>query len=98
MPRSSRQKPFVAPVSTVLFIPNSGPSGRDPPESNIPKGQHLTGLPHLGTILLIQQPPGLLTAVLGDIMATRLHKRGVQGVVVDGRVRDIGPTGQLCAN
>ena len=30
-------------------------------------------------------------------MATRFHKRGVRGVVADGRVRDIGPIGHICA-
>ena len=97
MPRPSSSKPLVAPISTVLFVPNSGPLENDPHESNIPAGKHFTDMPAPGTVALLQQPPGLLTAVLGDIMASRFHMRGVRGVVANGRVRDIGPIGHLCA-
>ena len=97
MDRPLSSKPLVAPISTILFVPNSGPLDKDPKESNIPAGTHFTDIPAPGTIAILQQPPGLLTAVLGDIMATRFHKRGVRGVVADGRVRDIGPIGHICA-
>ena len=97
MPRSAASKPLVAPISTVLFIPNSGPLEGDPKVSSIPTGKHFTDMPAAGTIVLIQQPPGLFTAVLGDILAARLLKRGVRGVVANGRVRDIGPIGRICA-
>ena len=97
MPRPSSSKPLVAPISTVLFIPNTGPSAHDPNESNIPAGKHFTDMPAPGTIALLQQPPGLLCAVLGDIMATRFYTRGVYGVVANGRIRDIGPIGHICA-
>jgi len=42
-----------------------------------------------GTVLFLSQPTGLHNACLGGIMATRTQKLGVEGVVVDGRVRDI---------
>ena len=97
MPRPPSSKPLVAPISTILFVPNSGPREHDPQESNIPANEHFTEIPPPGTIVVMQQPLGLLTAVLGDIMATRLLKRGIRGVVIDGRVRDIGPIGSICA-
>ena len=42
-----------------------------------------------GTVLFLSQPPGLYNACFGGIMATRTQKLGVEGVVVDGQVRDI---------
>lgn len=98
MLRPPSSKPLVAPISTVLLVPNTGPLDRDPKESNIPIGKHFTDLPAPGAIALLQQPAGLLTAVLGDITATRFQRRGVRGVVANGRVRDIGPTGKLCSS
>lgn len=52
-------------------------------------------MPASGTIALLSQPPGQICAVLGDILATRLKVRGIKGVVVDGRVRDISALGEL---
>lgn len=43
-----------------------------------------------GTILFLSQPPDLYNACFGGIMATRTQKLGVEGVVIDGRIRDIG--------
>ena len=97
MHRPPSSKPLVAPLSTIFFVPNSGPQINDPKKSNVPGGKHFTEIPAPGTVALLQQPPGLLTAVLGDIMATRCHKCGVRGVAADGRVRDIGPIGHICA-
>ena len=42
-----------------------------------------------GTILFLSQPSGLYNACFGGIMATRIQKLGVGGVVIDGRLRDI---------
>jgi len=42
-----------------------------------------------GTILFLSQPSGLYNACFGGIMATRTQNLGVEGVVVDGQVRDI---------
>lgn len=39
---------------------------------------------------MIQQPQNQTCAVVGDILATRLQVRGVKGIVVDGRIRDLG--------
>ena len=43
-----------------------------------------------GTIAVIDQPNGQHCAVLGGIMAVRMKYMGVQGAVVNGRVRDLG--------
>lgn len=42
-----------------------------------------------GTILFLSQPAGLYNACFGGIMATRTQKLGVEGIVVDGQLRDI---------
>jgi regulator of RNase E activity RraA len=39
--------------------------------------------------VVISQPPGQSCAVVGGIMAARMKILGAQGVVVDGRVRDL---------
>lgn len=87
-------KILAAPVSTIVFIPKSSQPS-DP--SNIPQDKHWTDCPSPGSIALLQQPSGQVCAVLGDILATRLKVRGVQGVVADGRVRDLTSIGELCA-
>ncbi|WPG98676.1 RraA-like protein [Acrodontium crateriforme] len=85
----------VAPVSTVLFVPKSG---ENPQPSNIPTDKHWTDIPPPSSIVLLQQPAGMICAVLGDIMATRLKHRGVRGIVANGRIRDIASINELCAD
>ena len=41
------------------------------------------------TIAVLSQPPNQYNAILGGLVAARLHALNVTGVVVDGRVRDI---------
>jgi regulator of RNase E activity RraA len=41
---------------------------------------------------------GQISALLGDIVATRLAVRGVAGVIVDGRIRDLPGCGELCSD
>nr|POE74601.1 4-hydroxy-4-methyl-2-oxoglutarate aldolase [Quercus suber] len=79
----------VAPISTLTFIAKDDPDPSSP--SNIPSDTHWSDLPAPGSIALLQQHPGQVCAVLGDIMASRLAVRGVRGVVADGRVRDVHP-------
>ncbi|KAI6787725.1 hypothetical protein KC366_g18565 [Hortaea werneckii] len=102
---------IVAPLSTVLFVPKTpspsqstpatttpttGSTTPIPQESNIPQDKHWTDLPAPGTIVLLQQPPGQICAVCGDILATRLKVRGTGGIVADGRVRDVVALSELC--
>jgi len=46
-------------------------------------------------VVVMQQPRGQKCAVLGGIMGLRMGKRGVRGVVVGGRVRDLGELGSV---
>ena len=95
LPRGSAQH-IVAPISTVLFVPKSG--GDNVPPANIPKDKHWTDVPPPSSIILLQQPPGQICAVLGDIMATRLKHRGVRAIVANGRVRDLASINDLCTD
>ncbi|GAB7365928.1 hypothetical protein MBLNU230_g7256t1 [Neophaeotheca triangularis] len=99
---STSKQTFVAPVSTVLFVPKSHEAGSSypnrnvPSESNLPEGSHWTDCPTPGSIVLIQQPDNQVCAILGDILATRLKVRGTRGVIADGRIRDIAAISELC--
>lgn len=91
----------VAPISTTILVPKSWTDASDfpphlPTESNIPKGQNWTDSPAPGTIVVVQQPQEHISAILGDIMVTRLRKRGVLGAVADGRIRDVKSCKQIC--
>jgi regulator of RNase E activity RraA len=55
-------------------------------------------VPAPGSIALLQQPSGHISAVLGDIVATRFKLRGVVGAIIDGRMRDVAGCGELCAD
>ncbi|KAJ4004022.1 hypothetical protein NW752_010896 [Fusarium irregulare] len=47
------------------------------------------------SIMYIQQPKGLPSACWGGLMSTRAQYLGAQGVVIDGRMRDINEHRQL---
>lgn len=57
--------------------------------SNIEPGTHWVDSTRADTIVVIQQPEGQRCAVVGGIMALRMHKLGAKGVIVSGRVRDM---------
>jgi regulator of RNase E activity RraA len=82
------QRVFVAPASTVLFVPKNDNGSAYPP-SNIPAGEHWVDLTKSGTIAVLSQPEGQKNAVLGGIMALRMKKLAAVGVVVHGRIRDV---------
>lgn len=42
-----------------------------------------------GGVMFIQQPKGLPSACWGGLMSTRAQYLGAEGVVIDGRMRDI---------
>jgi regulator of RNase E activity RraA len=81
---------FVRPASTVLFIAKND-DGSGHPSGNIPKEKHWVDLTvtQPGTFIIMSQPEGQKNAVLGGIMALRMQKLLAQGVVVNGRIRDI---------
>lgn len=89
----------VAPASTFYMLPKQSGSfpkfGPAQPWAGSSNLQHALGTPYADltqsdTIVIISQPPGQACAVVGGIMARRMQHLGAQGIVVDGRVRDLG--------
>lgn len=58
--------------------------------SNIPASSHWVDETKPDSFVVISQPAGLWCAALGGIMASRIRKVGAHGVVVGGRIRDVG--------
>jgi regulator of RNase E activity RraA len=56
---------------------------------NIKGGTPYSDLAEPETIAVLSQPAGQTCAVVGGIMAIRMAKIGVKGVLVNGRVRDL---------
>ena len=55
----------------------------------IPKGSHWVDMTDAGTIVVIEQPIGQGCAAIGGIMALAMKRRGAEGCLVGGRVRDL---------
>ena len=97
-------KRLVAPISTLLFVdskhhPGTGYDGLVVPlESNLPdlKDKHFSDIAPKGSVVLMQQPPHQVAALLGDIIATRYKVRGIKGCFIDGRSRDIVGCNEVC--
>ena len=86
----------LAPASTFLMIPKATKSFPTPPKmpdtmpaSNLSDSRPYADYTESGTIVVISQPAGQSCAVVGGIMAARMQHLGAEGIVVDGRVRDI---------
>ncbi|KAF2130347.1 DlpA domain-containing protein [Dothidotthia symphoricarpi CBS 119687] len=87
---------IVAPASTFLMLPkatksfpNPAPTSENVPASNLPDSRPYADYTESGTIVVISQPVGQSCAVVGGIMAARMKYLGAEGLVVDGRVRDL---------
>lgn len=63
-----------------------GSSDKDSPSPS----QHFVDSNQGDKIMYIQQPKGLYSACWGGLMSTRAKYLGAQGVVIDGRIRDVG--------
>ncbi|KAF2465489.1 DlpA domain-containing protein, partial [Lindgomyces ingoldianus] len=92
----------LAPASTFLMLPKPSDSFPNPadisskvPASNVEVGTPYADYTEKDTIVVISQPSGQKCAVVGGIMATRMKVLGAQGIIVDGRVRDLGALGGL---
>ena len=70
-------------------FPNPAAMPQNLSESNLPDARPYADWAEKDTIVVISQPAGQSCAVVGGIMATRMQHLGTQGIVVDGRVRDI---------
>ncbi|PWY87312.1 RraA-like protein [Aspergillus sclerotioniger CBS 115572] len=96
LPATQKTK-TIAPATTLTFHPKypspttapNAPSSPTPTPSPIPPQTHWSDLTTPNTILIITQPNDQHCAVVGGIMAQRMKYRGVSGVVVSGRVRDM---------
>ncbi|OAP56113.1 hypothetical protein AYL99_09292 [Fonsecaea erecta] len=74
---------IVGQAFTVKFVPKS--------DTNAPSlnGHYLDMVP-ANHVLFISQPTPHLHAVFGGLMSLRAQKLGAAGVVVDGKIRDLG--------
>lgn len=89
-------KKVLAPASTFLMVskatqsfPSPTPLSGNVPASNMPDSGPYADYAEDGTIIVISQPTGQSCAVVGGIMAARMEYLGAEGIVVDGRVRDL---------
>ncbi|KAF2020759.1 DlpA domain-containing protein [Aaosphaeria arxii CBS 175.79] len=96
------RRKVVAPASTFLMVPKASGSFPNPaaipedtPPSNLKDATPYSDLTSWGTIVVISQPPGQSCAVVGGIMAARMKYLQARGIVVDGRVRDLGTLREL---
>jgi regulator of RNase E activity RraA len=80
---SAGPRRVIGPAVTVKMVEVSN--------TNAPKpSKHFADHNQPGKIMYIQQPKGLYSACWGGLMSTRAKFLGAGGVVVDGRVRDVG--------
>lgn len=92
--RNTTHPKIIAPATTFKFIPKSSsppPDSTSTPEKHgFPPNTHWVDWAEPDTIAVIDQPQGQHCAVLGGIMAVRMKYLGVEGAVVNGRIRDLG--------
>ncbi|KAL4987429.1 ribonuclease E inhibitor RraA/Dimethylmenaquinone methyltransferase [Aspergillus falconensis] len=74
---------IVGQAFTVKFVPKTAETA--------PKltGNYIDTIPK-GAVVFISQPPPQVNAVYGGLMTLRAQALGAAGVVIDGRVRDLG--------
>ncbi|KAF9741529.1 DlpA domain-containing protein [Paraphaeosphaeria minitans] len=78
----------MAPKATPSF-PHPVSLPKDLPKSNLSASGPYADFTQTGTVVIISQPPGQSCAVMGGIMAARMKVSGAQGIVINGRVRDL---------
>lgn len=88
---SSTDALTIAPVSTILFAAKGHVEDEATlaVPANVPKDTHWADLTEPDTFVVMKQPPGQTNAICGGIMALRMKVRGVKGIIVAGRVRDV---------
>jgi regulator of RNase E activity RraA len=89
-------KKVLAPASTFLMVPKATKSFPNPasppgdlPASNLADARPWADWTEKDSIVVISQPANQSCAVVGGIMAARAKHLGAQGLVIDGRVRDV---------
>ncbi|CAO3666563.1 unnamed protein product [Rhizopus stolonifer] len=73
---------IVGPAFTVKMVHKEDTTSPTPTE-------HFADAAEPGSIVVISAPPDVKNAVWGGLMTARAKAKGVKGVVVDGRVRDL---------
>lgn len=81
--RRSGPTKILGPAVTVKMVEARNTTAPKP-------ARHFADCNESGKVMYIQQPKGLYSACWGGLMTTRAKYLGAAGVVVDGRVRDIG--------
>ncbi|KAI9279507.1 ribonuclease E inhibitor RraA/Dimethylmenaquinone methyltransferase [Umbelopsis sp. AD052] len=78
----SGETKIIGPAYTVKMV--------DKEDDNAPTpSQHFADAAPKGSVIFISAPPGFKNAVWGGLMSARAKTLKVQGVVVDGRIRDL---------
>ncbi|KAK1142330.1 hypothetical protein N8T08_007881 [Aspergillus melleus] len=79
----SGETKLIGQAFTVKFVPKS--------DVTAPKleGNYIDMVPP-SSVIFISQPPPQVNAVYGGLMTLRAQKLGAAGVIIDGRVRDLG--------
>ncbi|KAF9876832.1 DlpA domain-containing protein [Colletotrichum karsti] len=79
---------IFGPAVTVQMVETS--------DTSAPKlEKHFVDHNEEGGVMYIQQPKGLPSACWGGLMSTRAKYLGAQGVVIDGRMRDVGEHNEM---
>lgn len=78
----NRPTKIVGPAFTVKMVNAKDKDARKPE-------QHFVDASQEGSIMVISAPPECKNAVWGGLMTARAQARGVKGVVIDGRCRDL---------
>ncbi|KAI8993567.1 ribonuclease E inhibitor RraA/Dimethylmenaquinone methyltransferase [Pilobolus umbonatus] len=73
---------IIGPAFTVKMVETSDTTSPSP-------NQHFVDASEEGSVIVISAPPLVKNAVWGGLMSARAKYKGVQGVVIDGRVRDL---------
>lgn len=73
---------IVGPAFTVKMVDKSDTTSPTPSE-------HFVDAAHEGSIVVVSAPSDVQNAVWGGLMSARAQYKGVKGVVINGRVRDL---------
>ncbi|KAI8384870.1 RraA-like protein [Radiomyces spectabilis] len=73
---------IIGPAFTVKMVEKDDTTSPKP-------SQHFADAAEEGSVMVISAPAGVKGAVWGGLMSARAKAKKVQGVVIDGRVRDL---------
>ncbi|CAO3631900.1 unnamed protein product [Cunninghamella echinulata] len=79
---------IIGPAFTVKFVHKEDTSSPTP-------DQHFVDAATEGSVMVISVPPDVKNACWGGLMSARAMAKNVQGVIIDGRIRDLSEQRQL---